>query len=355
MADDSDTGSTERRQRRTAAGAHPHRAHRHQLARVGAPCRQGRPGGAAQAQGLRHAAQGLSGLVNERSVRLLLLGSAVRADERNFARLHRLLADVGAVLDAEDLPELYVRASPMFNAYTIGMNTPIIVVDSGLVDLLDDDEEMRFLLGHELGHALSGHAVYQHPPAPPARPDRGPVRRPGRRPGRARHHRRADGVVAQGGAVGRPCRPARRPEPGRGHPGAHEARLRRQPRRPRRHLVLRAGQRVHRDRGPPRLRPQALPGRDPEPPVRGRPGRRAAPVDRVGGVHRDPRRHLPAPRGRRHRQGQRRRAGGRRQLQRGLPAHPGRPGQPAARRRRLPGTGPDLARRAVPPAAAREQ
>ena len=103
----------------------------------------------------------MSGLVNERSVRLLLLGSAVRADARNFAELHRLFSDCGAVLDAVELPELYVRASPTFNAYTLGINKPIIVIDSGLVDLLDDEEEMRFLLGHELGHALSGHAVYQ--------------------------------------------------------------------------------------------------------------------------------------------------------------------------------------------------
>jgi Zn-dependent protease with chaperone function len=105
----------------------------------------------------------LSGLVNERSMRLLLLGSAVRADERNFARLHRLLADVAAVLDCQDVPELYVRASPEFNAFTIGMSKPIIVVNSGLVDLVgtDDDDEMRFLLGHELGHAMSGHSVYR--------------------------------------------------------------------------------------------------------------------------------------------------------------------------------------------------
>ena len=52
----------------------------------------------------------MSGLVNERSVRLLLLGSAVRADARNFAELHRLFSDCGAVLDAVELPELYVRA-----------------------------------------------------------------------------------------------------------------------------------------------------------------------------------------------------------------------------------------------------
>ncbi len=104
----------------------------------------------------------LSGLVNERSVRLLLLGSAVRADERNFVQLHRLLADVAVILDCQDVPELYVRANPFFNAFTIGMNKPIIVVNSGMVELLGENEdELRFLLGHELGHAMSGHSVYR--------------------------------------------------------------------------------------------------------------------------------------------------------------------------------------------------
>src|SRR3546814_17534650 len=43
---------------------------------------------------------------------------------------------------------------------TIGMNKPFIVLNSRLVDLLDE-EELRFVVAHELGHALSGHAVYQ--------------------------------------------------------------------------------------------------------------------------------------------------------------------------------------------------
>jgi Zn-dependent protease with chaperone function len=102
----------------------------------------------------------MSGLINERAVRLELLGSAVRADERNFAVLHRLLMEVAATLDASELPELYIRATPTFNAMTIGMDKPIILVDSGLFDLLDE-EELRFVIGHELGHAMSGHAVYQ--------------------------------------------------------------------------------------------------------------------------------------------------------------------------------------------------
>ncbi len=102
----------------------------------------------------------MSGLINERAVRLLYLGSAVRVDDRQFAALHRSLAEVGAVLDAPELPELFVQANPGFNAMTIGLDRPIIVLDSGLVDLLDEDE-LRFVLGHELGHALSGHALYR--------------------------------------------------------------------------------------------------------------------------------------------------------------------------------------------------
>ena len=102
----------------------------------------------------------LSGLINERSVRLVLLGSAVRVDERQFPELNRLLADAAAVLDAEELPEMYVQADPTLHAFTIGMNKPVIVLTSGLVGLMDE-AEMRFVIGHELGHALSGHAVYQ--------------------------------------------------------------------------------------------------------------------------------------------------------------------------------------------------
>jgi Zn-dependent protease with chaperone function len=102
----------------------------------------------------------LSGLINERAVRLELLGSAIRADERQFPVMYRQLAEVGQVLDAPDVPELYVSANPFPSAVTIGMDKPLIVVNSALVELLDE-EEMAFVLAHELGHAISGHAVYQ--------------------------------------------------------------------------------------------------------------------------------------------------------------------------------------------------
>jgi Zn-dependent protease with chaperone function len=102
----------------------------------------------------------LSGLFNERRYRLIFLGSAVRVDERQFPRLHRLLTEAGQALDVAELPEMFVGNSPFANAMTLGMDKPFIVLNSRLLTLLDDDE-LRFVIAHELGHAVSGHALYQ--------------------------------------------------------------------------------------------------------------------------------------------------------------------------------------------------
>lgn len=102
----------------------------------------------------------LSGLINERTVKFLLVGNTVRVSEKQFPRIHRLYQEVGESLDCPQLPELFVQASPTFNAICIGMDEPRILLNSALIDLLDD-EEMRCVLGHELGHALSGHALYR--------------------------------------------------------------------------------------------------------------------------------------------------------------------------------------------------
>jgi Zn-dependent protease with chaperone function len=71
-----------------------------------------------------------------------------------------LLHECVGVLDAPVKPEMFVMQSPAANAYTIGMDTPFIVITSGLHELIAHDE-LRFVVGHELGHALSGHAVYR--------------------------------------------------------------------------------------------------------------------------------------------------------------------------------------------------
>ncbi|NNH74183.1 M48 family metallopeptidase [Nocardia uniformis] len=102
----------------------------------------------------------LSGLLAERQHRLLYLATAVRVDERQFKAIDQLRQDAAEILDAPTIPEMFVLQDPRANAFTIGMDQPFIILTTGLLDLLDH-EELRFVVGHELGHALSGHAVYR--------------------------------------------------------------------------------------------------------------------------------------------------------------------------------------------------
>ena len=102
----------------------------------------------------------LSGLFNERALRLMFLGGTVRVGEDQFRHLHDMVRDASYILDMPEVPQLYVQQNPAPNAMALGSDHPFIVINTGLLDLLDD-EELRFVVGHEVGHILSGHAVYQ--------------------------------------------------------------------------------------------------------------------------------------------------------------------------------------------------
>lgn len=102
----------------------------------------------------------LSGFFRERSHRLMYLASSVRVSERQFRAVHDMLRDGAEILDLPEEPELFVVQDPRPGSMTIGMDRPFVVVTTGMLDLVDA-EELRFVIGHELGHVLSGHAVYR--------------------------------------------------------------------------------------------------------------------------------------------------------------------------------------------------
>jgi len=99
-------------------------------------------------------------LGGERGVRLLFQGNAIRVGPSQFPRLWQLHTEVTTTFDWADVPEVYVSQTPFFNAGAYGIDQPFIVVHSAAIELLDDDE-LRVLLSHELGHVLSGHALYR--------------------------------------------------------------------------------------------------------------------------------------------------------------------------------------------------
>lgn len=99
-------------------------------------------------------------VTTEKSLRLIALASSVRVTERQFPRLYRLLGEACMILDAPDVPELYVSQSPLLNAGAVGVNHPFITLNSAILSQFSD-KEMLAIIAHELGHILSGHVLYK--------------------------------------------------------------------------------------------------------------------------------------------------------------------------------------------------
>jgi Zn-dependent protease with chaperone function len=100
------------------------------------------------------------GSTTERSLKLGALANSARVTESQFSSLHRILKESAERLDLSPLPELYVRLDPAPDARSLGVESPFIMLSSGALDLWDE-EELSVVLAHEIGHILSGHAVYK--------------------------------------------------------------------------------------------------------------------------------------------------------------------------------------------------
>ncbi len=99
--------------------------------------------------------------LSEESVKSLSQQSASFSDKRNVVapqgskyerRLQRLL---GSNLDVDGFVfNFKVYVDPKVNAFAMGDGT--VRVYSGLMDMMDDNE-LRFVIGHEIGHVLKQH------------------------------------------------------------------------------------------------------------------------------------------------------------------------------------------------------
>lgn len=102
----------------------------------------------------------LFGFFGEKPLRLAFQANAVRVSERQFPRVHSVYEEVARTLDAPRRYDVFVSQTPLVNAGAYGMERPFLLLNSGTLALLDD-EELAFVLGHELGHILSDHVLYR--------------------------------------------------------------------------------------------------------------------------------------------------------------------------------------------------
>jgi Zn-dependent protease with chaperone function len=95
----------------------------------------------------------------ERALRQSYLGNSVKVSERQLPELWGSYQGVKWILDMPGDYELYVSSSLLWNALTIGSQSPMIVVGSNLLEQLSAGEQ-RVVIAHEMGHILSDHVLY---------------------------------------------------------------------------------------------------------------------------------------------------------------------------------------------------
>ena len=110
--------------------------------------------------GFAQVVKAVSGFYNERGERLMALASSIRVGPKQYPELDRLRHECAETLDLPAVPNLFVFQNAQIQAETVGMDEPFIAISTGLVELMNVDS-LRFVIGHEMGHVLSGHAVYR--------------------------------------------------------------------------------------------------------------------------------------------------------------------------------------------------
>lgn len=108
--------------------------------------------------GLDRAVKKLLQVTGEPYIRTILTASAVQVTPRQAPDLHAKL-QVACTTLGVDLPDLFIMQSPVVNAFTFGVDRHVVVLFSGLIERLND-EEVLAVIAHEVGHIHAQHVLY---------------------------------------------------------------------------------------------------------------------------------------------------------------------------------------------------
>src|SRR6266498_2206688 len=108
--------------------------------------------------GIDSALKKLLAVTGESAIRVIFSASAVKVTPQQCPDLHAKL-QVACTTLGVDMPELFVQQNPIVNAFTGGVERPIIVLYSQLIERLSD-EEVLAVVAHEVGHIHTEHVLY---------------------------------------------------------------------------------------------------------------------------------------------------------------------------------------------------
>lgn len=99
--------------------------------------------------------------LREKYTSIEMYGDGIIVTEDGYPHLSGLLKTVADILDIQNPPQFSLKWGYDISIGTEGARSPRITALSGAVDLLDD-EELKFLLGHEIGHIMAGHKPFHN-------------------------------------------------------------------------------------------------------------------------------------------------------------------------------------------------
>ncbi|HSK28629.1 MAG TPA: M48 family metallopeptidase, partial [Candidatus Limnocylindria bacterium] len=108
--------------------------------------------------GVDSALKKLLAWTGESAIRVTFMASAVRITPKQCHDLHAKLQIACTTLGV-DMPDFYLQQNPLVNAFTGGVERPIIVLHSALIERLNDEETLA-VIAHEVGHIHAEHVLY---------------------------------------------------------------------------------------------------------------------------------------------------------------------------------------------------
>ena len=97
-------------------------------------------------------------LAYERSQLVYLMANTIEVGPRQYSTIYQIFRECVRDLDIYPEPKLFIEQNPAANSYGLGREYPYIVINTGILDLLNE-AEMRAVLAHELGHIKCGHTI----------------------------------------------------------------------------------------------------------------------------------------------------------------------------------------------------
>ncbi|WP_071188278.1 M48 family metallopeptidase [Trichormus sp. NMC-1] len=96
--------------------------------------------------------------IYERPQLVYLMGNTIQVGPRQYSTIYQIFRECVRDLDIYPEPALFISQNPQANSYALGQENPYIVVNTGILDLLNE-AEIRAVLAHELGHIKCGHTI----------------------------------------------------------------------------------------------------------------------------------------------------------------------------------------------------